>query len=161
MSRNLCQDNCDCGYVFGIKDFVGQPIEFRKYYDYAPQMGTKLVCPECGKVYFGWVRKEHEYWGHTQEDRKRAFQDELDYRGYGIDKVVKNEYKGKFAKKSINPITNKEYIEDLGYYQIDLSYYESYNDEGEGVDCDKPSYLCTEDDEVTRWNNTREMGETE
>ena len=153
MSRNLCQDNCDCGYIFGIKDFIGKPIEFRKYYDYAPNMGTKLTCPDCGKVYFGWIREGYSYWGDDQKSRERAFQDKLDY---GNGRVFPNHQKGKFAKKTTNPITGKNHVEDLGYYQIDLSYYEAYNDEGVGEDTDDPAYLCTEDDEVTRWYQTRE-----
>jgi len=150
MSRNLCQDNCDCGYVFGIKDFIGQPIEFRQYGDYAPQMGTKLICPECKKVYFGWIRKAFNYWGESQEDRKRAFNDSNEYiHGY----VFPNEQKGKFVNK-ITDHKGKEYIERLGYYQIDISYYEAYNDEGVGEDTDDPAYLCTEDNEKTRWYQT-------
>lgn len=156
MSRNLCQDNCKCGYVFGIKDFIGKPIEFRKYYDYAPHMGTKLVCPDCGTVYFGWMRQDYEFWGSSQEDRQRAFNDENVY-GNGL--VFPNHEKGKFVKKTINPFSGEEHIESLGYYQIDLSYYESFNDEGVGEDTDNPAHLCTKDDERTRWYQNRDFSE--
>jgi len=157
MSRNLCQDNCDCGYVFGIKDFIGQPIEFRKYYDYAPQMGTKLTCPECKKVYFGWIRKGHDFWGTSQADRCKSVQDELIYPNH---EPIKNHQKGKFVKVSEN-LDGKPYFEDLGYYQIDISYYESYNDEGIGKDDDDPAHLCKEDDDRTRWYQSREREEDE
>jgi hypothetical protein len=153
MSRNLTKDNCDCGYVFGIKDFVGQPVEFRKYFDYAPQMGSKLVCPECDTVYFGYIRTGFDYWGDNKE---RAFEDNYSINGHNWD----NDQKGKFVKKTTS-LGGHERIESLGYYQIDLSYYESYNDEGVGTDeCDTPAFLCTEDDERTRWYQTDE-GEEE
>jgi hypothetical protein len=148
MSRNLTQDNCDCGYVFGIHDFVGRPVEFRKYFDYAPQMGTKLTCPMCGIVYFGYIRQGHDYWG---ENKEVAFTDELDICG----QIWENKEKGKFVKR-VTDLKGKERIESLGYYQIDLSYYESYNDEGVGVDTVTPSHLCVSDDEQTRWYQTRE-----
>jgi len=152
MSRNLCQDNCDCGYVFGLKDFIGKPVEFRKYYDYAPKMGTKLICPECGIVYFGYIRDGYDYWGREQSDRKKAFLDEIDY---GNGHIHTNREKGKFVKQSTNHL-GETYVESLGFYQIDLSYYESYNDEGEGIETEKPAFICTEDDERTRWYQTRD-----
>ena len=152
MSRNLTQDNCDCGYVFGIHDFVGQPVEFRKYFDYAPQMGTKLTCPECGIVYFGYIRQGHDFWG---EEKERAFEDSFNVGGHSWD----NDNKGKFVKKvtSLGGNERIERIESLGYYQIDLSYYESYNDEGAGIDTEYPAHLCVEDDEQTRWYQTRDQ----
>lgn len=142
MSRNLCKDSCDCGYVFGLNDFTGKTVEFRKYYDYAPHMGVKLPCPKCDKVYFGYIREGFDYWG----DNEKAFVDEFNVNG----QKIPNKQKGKFVKKQKTE-DGDDLIMSLGYYQIDLSYYESYNDEGEGVDTDNPAYLCTEDDEKTRW----------
>jgi hypothetical protein len=109
-------------------------------------MGVKLICPNCGKVYFGWIRSGFDFWNN----KKDAFNDEVCYGG----KSFVNEEKGKFVKKYIDSKGN-ECFTDLGYYQIDLSYYETFNDEGEGIDSKTPSYLCTEDDERTRWYQTR------
>ena len=148
MSINLARDNCDCGYVFEIQDFTGQPCEFRQYQNYRPMMGVKLVCPDCGKVYFGWIRSGFNYW-HNKKD---AFKDELTYAGH----TFKNEQKGQFVEKQTN-YDGKEHIIDLGYYQIDISYYESFSDEGIGKDTDNPPCLCTKDDEKTRWYQTNKI----
>jgi len=142
MSINLAKDNCDCGYVFGIKDFTGKPCEFRQHQNYRPLMGVKLICPNCNKVYFGWIRSGFNFW----ENKKNAFNDVNTYGG----QKFKNKEKGKFVEKYITP-NGTEAIRDLGYYQIDLSYYENFNDEGEGVDTDNPADICLKDDEKTRW----------
>ncbi len=151
MSSNLCQDNCvKCGHVFTLGSFRGQPIEFRQRGQYVPQMGCKLVCP-CGMVYFGYIRTDHKYWSNPED----AFSEYVcGAHRFGISR--KNEYFGKFARR-YKHADGRETFMDLGYYQIDLSYYESFNDEGEGVDSAKPGYLfAKEDDETTRWDNHRE-----
>jgi len=143
MTVNLCTDKCEkCNYQFGLADFIGQPIEFRQYGDYKPNMGTKLRC-KCGKVYFGWIREDYQFWGSNTKDQ---FENDKINFGYGeIDR--KNIHKGKFAKRVGNSVV------ELGYYQIDLAYYENYNNEGEGIDTDSPKYLITEDHELTRLYN--------
>ena len=133
MSRNLCTDTCVCGkYQFSLKDFVGKPIEFRKYGPYVPHMGCKLFCPECGKIYFGWVRICDHFW-ETPEDAFNLI-------------IGREKDKGKFVHRF-----SDGHLEQTGYYQIDLSFYETFNDEGEGIDTKDPAYLLTENDSTTHW----------
>lgn len=141
MSRNLCRDTCFCDYQFTIADFVGKPIEFRQYGRYSPCLGCKLICPQCGKVFFGYIRYGDHYW----DEPKKAFE-KRNFDGIG---TIPNRHYGKFARKV--KCGSRETYEHLGYYQIDLSYYETYNDEGEGIDTDKPAYLTQEDNLLTRW----------
>jgi hypothetical protein len=143
-SRNLCKDQC-CGQRLRLADLVGKPLEFRKYYDYAPRPGVKWTCPICNRTYFVWIRTGHTHWG---DGLKHQFEEE--YINYGFGHRHKNTSRGKHAKRTINPITGEESIEELGWYEFDMSFYESFNDEGEGKDTDDPAHLCTEDDERTR-----------
>ena len=146
MSRNLCKDQC-CGVKIKLADLVGKPLEFRKYYDYAPTPGVKWQCPECKRFFFVQIRTGHDYWGVDQEHRGRFDKDVLDYPN---GQSFKNDQKGKFAKRTTDH-KGQEYVADLGYYQLDMSFYESYNDEGDGTDTDDPAYICKKDDERTRW----------
>jgi len=142
MSTNLCKDTCDCGFLFNLKDFVDKPVEFRQKSDYAPQMGVKLVCLDCGMVYFGWIRRSHTFW----EGVKECFdKDIISYPYISGNSNTKNTNKGKFAKRIGDDIY------ELGCYQIDLSYYETFNDEGEGIEVEEPHGLIEEDHELTRW----------
>ena len=147
MSTNLCTDACTCGYKFGIPDFVGKPIEFRKYGDYRPQLGTKLICPSCGIVYFGWIRSGYDYW--SRESLEYFDKDTLP-KVYPFESR-ENKEKGKFAKRY--EFQGKSHVSQLGFYQIDIAYYETYRDEGIGVDTDSPSHLCAEDCPLTRLDN--------
>lgn len=146
MSRNLCRDDCvQCGYTFTLADFRGKPLEFRKYYRYNPTWGVKLVCPDCGKVYFGWIRYDDKFWSKPED----ALKDRL---GYGGDSWP-NENKDKFVIECVDH-KGQKCLQDIGYYTIDLSYYESYNDEGDGVDCADPVYIWLEADyPLGRWRN--------
>lgn len=106
MSRNLTTSSC-CGNILRLSDLRGKPIEFRKYYKYAPRIGTKWTCPTCSTVYFAIWRSYDKYSGEADE---------------------------------------------AGRFVIDLSYYESYNDEHhEHIDVDNPAYLCTDNAEENQW----------
>jgi len=142
MSRNLCKDKC-CGNYVRLADLIGKPLEFRKYYDYRPVPGVKWTCPICNRVYFIHLRTGHTNWG----DLKHQF--ENDTINYSNGHIFPNTNKGKFARRTKDH-HGQEYIEELGWYEFDMSYYETYNDEGEGKETDDPAYLCTEDDERTR-----------
>lgn len=143
MSRNLCKDEC-CGNKIKLSELVGKPLEFRKYYDYCPQPGVKWTCPVCNRTYFVWIRVGHTNWG---EDLKHQF--ENDHIDFGNGHVYPNTNKGKFAKRTQNH-KGEEVIMELGWYEFDMSFYESFNDEGKGEDVNDPAYLCEEDDERTR-----------
>lgn len=142
MSRNLCKDQC-CGKRVGLADLIGKPLEFRKYCDYRPTPGVKWTCPTCNRTYFIHIRTGFTNWG----DLKDQFENDVIDFGYGH--VHKNTNKGKFAKRGHDHKGN-EVIHELGWYEFDMSFYETYNDEGKGVDTDDPAYLCTEEDERTR-----------
>ena len=151
MSSNLGTDQCKCGYKFGIPDFVGKPIEFRQCGDYRPEMGTKLICPKCGIVYFGWIRTGYEFWGRECRD----YFDKPQLPSHNGIPSRKNCDQGKFAKRYNIPIWNERQktsdVIELGFYQIDLSFYETGRDEGKGIDDELPAGLITEDHELTRW----------
>lgn len=143
MSRNLCRDFCpDCGPETKIKlsDLVGKPIEFRKYGRYSPTIGTKWICPKCGKVYFCHFRKFDTFWGELAEQFDKPTLN------FGVPGHTRepNHHQGKFA------IRIEGVAHETGCYEFDLSYYETYNDEGEGKDTEHPSWLCTKDDPFTR-----------
>jgi len=140
MSRNLCTDRC-CGVIVRLEDLAGKPLEFRKYHDYRPVVGTKWTCPKCNKVYFVIIRTRDTVWG---EDLKDQFDHDKIAFCHGRH-VHDNHNKGKFAKRY-----KDGQVHELGSYEFDLSYYESFNDEGEGVESEDPQYLCVEDDEKTR-----------
>lgn len=143
MSRNLCKDQC-CGHRIELSELVGKPLEFRKYYDYRPVPGVKWQCPTCNRVYFIIIRTGHDYWGKNLKE-----QFDKDEISFGNGHVHENTNKGKFARRTKN-FNGEEHIEELGWYEFDMSFYESYNDEGEGKDIDNPAHLCTKDDEKTR-----------
>lgn len=148
MSTNLCTDKCvtmDCDYQFNLPDFVGQPIEFRQYARYKPQMGTKLICPKCKTVYFGWIREDWTFWGKSIEGFDKNY---VCYDFEYSKETHINHHKDKFAVRMEDGS-----LVELGYYQIDIAYYDTYRDEGEGIDVEKPAYLTTKDCEVTRWYN--------
>lgn len=108
MSRNLCTSSC-CGNTVRLSDLRGKPIEFRRYHDAPPAIGTKWTCPDCGTVYF--VIWRDAQWSIEYGDWVRGF-------------------------------------------VLDLSYYESFNDEhrydddGNVVGLDEPWYLCQDNAEI-------------
>jgi hypothetical protein len=59
LSRNLAASGC-CGVTVQLADIRGKPIEFRRYYEEAPRLGTKWTCPHCRTDYFViWHRFEN------------------------------------------------------------------------------------------------------
>lgn len=101
MSRNLCQSSC-CENTVRLSDLRGKPIEFRRYHNSPPVIGTRWDCPSCNTAYFAWWREGK--WYHDS----RSF----------------------------------------GNFVIDLSYYESFNDEpGLPEYMDNPAHLCVDNAE--------------
>ena len=141
MSRNRNRDSC-CNNYIKIEDLIGKPLEFRKYGEYAPHPGVKWSCPTCKRVFFVWIQNNCQFWNDPQ-DFDKEFIELPDGRRF------ENVHKGKFARWIKNH-RGEEVAENLGYYHIDTSYYESFNEEGEGIDTDDPAYLCTTDDDRTR-----------
>jgi len=147
VSRNLCTDTCQCGdHRFTLGEFRDKPVEFRQYGDYSPLMGAKLICPKCERVYFAWVTYRDKFWS----DPSDAFAEYLDYPN---GQRVRNKNQGKFVRRAFTAAGGEPRWEDTGYYRIDLSYYETYNDEGVGEDTDKPRHLWDQGDDVwhCRW----------
>ena len=61
MSRNLCRSSC-CDNVVRLGDLRGKLIEFRKYFDSPPDIGTRWDCPTCKTAYFAhWLSPKWDY----------------------------------------------------------------------------------------------------
>lgn len=134
MSRNLATSKCEkCFHKFTLSDFRGKPIEFRRYGPYPPVMGCRVDC-ECGAVYFAYIRTLDKFW-----DKGSLTSGE--WNNGTRDKSVD----GRFARETYYG------IEDTGCYTIDLSYYDSYNDEEGDGNMDNPSHLCTDNAEDAEW----------
>lgn len=119
MSRNLCTSSCPkCGYQVKLSDMRGKPVEFRRYGPYAPEIGVRFDC-QCGEVYFLMWHHRHEFWS----DPSKAFDDELVYGRT----VIPNTDKGKFV--SVTEFRGEKRYSNTGFFDLDLSYYESFNDE--------------------------------
>lgn len=145
MSTNLCRDTCDCGYRFCLEDFRGQPVEFRQYGRFVPNMGVKLTCPVCAKVYFGWIRSSTEFWGEprTALEAQSRFPRRIEQDEDG-EYTNLNELRGSFVYTTPSDWTSSystPRVLETGYYEIDLAYYESYSDEGVGIDTLTPNCL--------------------
>lgn len=142
MSRNLCTSGC-CGVLAKIGDLVGKPVEFRRYARYAPEMGTKWTCPKCGRDYFAIWRKKEEFWGKSSINQ--AHLPMIDY-GYGQPRT--NTEQGRFYIEY--EWEGKTHREETGYFVIDLSYYESFNDEPGAAlrEGERPSYWCEQADDT-------------
>ena len=97
MSRNLATSSC-CDNIVRLSDLRGKPIEFRRYHQYAPNIGTRWDCPTCGTAYFA-------IWRETENSRS----------------II------------VNPGNAMCSYERASTFTIDLSYYESYNDEHSGI----------------------------
>ena len=139
MSRNLGRSFCDCGRVFKLSDFIGKPIEFRRYSHYVPQMGCKMECDRCGEVYFAYLHREDRYWD------ERSIQD-----GSWKDASKNPLMAGRFAVERDSPILGKS-VSQTGCFTIDLSYYDTYNDEKADEKPEKPWHLCEDDAEDVEW----------
>lgn len=152
MSRNLCSSFCtQCGYHVRLSDLRGKPIEFRRYRPYCPTIGCRFDCA-CGTSYFAMYRHHEKYWG----DPRYAFEETLNC-GPGVE--LPNTLKGKFVLK-YNNYEGEEKLEETGCYTVDLSYYESYNDEPVYDEAERaaiksgekpPWHLCMDDAEEHEW----------
>lgn len=87
MSRNLCTSSC-CNNIVRLGDLRGKPIEFRRYGDSPPVLGTRWDCPTCGTAYFAWWNEAPWYkdkmeYGNFVIDLSyyATFNDEPDYEG--------------------------------------------------------------------------------
>lgn len=141
MSRNLCSSYCrTCGYQVKISDLRGKPVEFRQYGRYVPVLGVRFDC-SCGQVYFASWRTKHEYWSRETldsgawKDRVIRFEVAKVLEGSSGSPVFKREsfeipnaHPGKYAIESTRHDGRIE-AENTGVFSIDLSYYETYNDE--------------------------------
>lgn len=129
MSRNLTTSSC-CGNVVRLSDVLGKPLEARRYFKYAPDFGTRWDCPSCGTAYFVIIHRRDQFWS----DPIRAFDDDLGYDGQG--NAIPNRERGRFVfATESNPFGKGEVrYEQTGCFTLDLSYYESYNDEHD-FDC--------------------------
>ena len=138
MSRNLATSSC-CGNTVRLSDLRGKPIEFRRYGPYVPDIGTRWDCPTCNTAYFVIWRTRDKFW-HKPED---AFAD-LDLFGNP------NREKGKFVHQYT--FQNEIVTEDTGCFTLDLSYYESHNDEPGTLGAEgKPRHLCEDNAEDVEW----------
>ena len=148
MSRNLCTSSC-CENVVRLEDIRGRPIEFRRYGRYAPTIGTRWDCPTCGTAYFVIWRHSDTFWGKEGIRKGYHKADIIDYAaeyGRGSDPRP-NEYKGRFFIES--NFQGETHVEETGTFTLDLSYYESYNDEhsySKDV-TSKPAHLCEDNAE--------------
>lgn len=154
MSRNLCSSYCrSCGRLVTLNDLRGKPAEFRKYGPYAPVMGFRYDCP-CGKVYFATFTHKHEFWSPESLASGGWNSPELTVMG----RTFPNKEAGRFVHMARH-IDGSETPVNSGCFVIDLSYYESYNDEewDEATQQEvlrgdrKPGYLCEGDASEHQW----------
>lgn len=146
MSRNLCTSKC-CDNIVRLSDLRGKPIEFRQYYQYAPEIGCRWDCPTCKTAYFAIWRHNDSYWGLNSNiiDREEAIQFALTGEFHAPNgQIIKSENAGKYLIK--REWQGKVQYEETGTFTIDLSFYESYNDEpGNKDEMQSPRHLCTDD----------------
>lgn len=151
MSRNLATSTCvDCDNTTPVRltDLIGEPIEFRALGNSPPEMGTKWNCPQCDRAYFviwrpaQWDHNKtvtEENWDEIQQDPHMSqlmgqFDSYEDFKKhYGV---------------PMNANSGAEYW-SAGFV-LDLSYYESYNDEP-GSDPDERRGLVTGDMTTWQW----------
>lgn len=153
MSRNLCTSSCPhCGYTLRLSDLKDRPIEFRRYGHYAPQLGCRFDC-SCGVAYFAIWRRQDSYWGREALDSGAWKASEFitpDGRAFP------NRNAGRFVIERPAFSSFPAHVEDTGVFIIDLSYYETYNDEECWDEDEKaailvgdrpPWHLCTDNAE--------------
>lgn len=164
MSRNLCTSYCvECGHgPVRLSDLRGKPIEFRRYGDYSPAIGCRWDCPDCGTAYFAIWRDKDEFWSRESLDNGQWKDPEF---VLPDGRVFPNHEAGKFAVDRTYTLGGVERTEvhNTGCFIIDLSYYETYNDEpiyddedGSKRDAirsgaEPPWHLCTDDAENVQW----------
>ena len=154
MSRNLCSSYCrSCSRLVTLNDLRGKPAEFRKYGSYAPLMGFRHDCP-CGKVYFATFAHKNEFWTRESLASGGWKAPELTV----IGQTYPNREAGKFVHME-RDLDGREQPVNSGCFVIDLSFYESYNDEEWDEaprqevlrGARKPEYLCEGDASEHQW----------
>lgn len=151
MSRNLCTSSCpNCGYTLSLSDLRGKPVEFRRYGPYAPEIGCRFDC-SCGEVYFAIWRRKDNYW-ERETLLSGAWKNPTLTLPDG--RTIPNPEAGRFAvERPIPWDKDSVWPEETGTFTIDLSYYETYDDEKsyslheqEVRDGKKPpAHLCVDD----------------
>jgi hypothetical protein len=157
MARNLCTSMCPkCEYTLRLSDIRGKPVEFRRYGVYAPVIGVRFDC-QCGEVYFVSWKEQHSFWSKEALDNGSWKEPEFEFR----EQRFKNLEQGKFVFEEPdfrNP--SKMVARNTGVFTLDLSHYETFNDEPmeDGFEKtaiqqgkQKPWHLCTDDAEDTQW----------
>jgi len=163
MSRNLCSSFCvECGHgPVRLSDLRGKPIEFRRYYSSAPELGCRWDCPNCGTAYFAIWRINEEFW--SRESLANGQWKDPVYR-LPDGSTHPNTEAGRFAIENTFSFggVQQTTATNTGCFTIDLSYYETYNDEpiydDEGSKdairsgIEAPRHLCTDNAEDVQWD---------
>jgi len=165
MSRNLCSSYCvECGHgPVRLSDLRGKPIEFRQYGPYVPVIGCRWDCPDCGTAYFAIWRTKDEFWSR-ESLQTGAWKDTEFITSDGM--VYPIPEAGRFAVERTYTLGGVERtdVHNTGCFTIDLSYYETYNDEPLYDDDEDgsqraairsgdvpPWHLCTGDAKDLQW----------
>lgn len=162
MSRNLCTSYCaECGHgPVRLSDLRGKPIEFRRYARYAPDLGCRWDCPKCSTAYFAIWRVNEEFWSR-ESLQNGQWKDPVYHLPDGT--TYPNTEAGKFAVEDTFTFGGVQQTRaaNTGCFTIDLSYYETFNDEPIYDDeelkqeirsgQEDPRYLCKDNAEDTQW----------
>lgn len=157
MSRNLASSVCPkCGYTLRLSDVRGKPVEFRRYGRYAPVIGVRFDCG-CGEVYFVSWREQHSFWSRESLDNGQWKEPVYEFRGMEF----QNLQQGKFAFETPDFRDRSKLVaHNTGVFTLDLSHYETYDDEPMEDGPEKtaihrseqhPWHLCTDNAEDTQW----------
>ena len=165
MSRNLGTSYCiECGYgPLKLDDLRGKPIEFRRYFSYVPALGCRWDCPRCNTAYFAIWSVTEEFWSRESLNNGQ-WKDPVYHLPDGS--TYPNSTAGRFAVENTSSFggVTQTTVHNTGCFTIDLSYYETYNDEpmddGEDKDAIRrseahPWHLCADnaDDAQLEWAN--------
>ena len=104
-------NSCCCDNTVRLADLAGKKIEFRQYGDFAPQIGTKWICPTCETEYFVYFQRKDQYWKSVDDAPKKFLHDSK-----GV--PYENEHQNKFVTKKKNGD-----LQDTGCYVLVLTYY--------------------------------------
>lgn len=127
MSRNLATSTCvDCDNPEPVRltDLIGKPVEFRSLGNSPPEMGARWDCPKCDRAYFAIWRPAT--WDHSKYVTRENFDIlqadpafPLQFDSY---ETMKRAYGVPLDANSGSEFWSAGFV-------IDLSYYESFNDE--------------------------------
>jgi len=89
MSRNQCDDTCDCGHQMTLKDAVSRPMSFDDYLkecghsspyrlEYKRLICSLAICPNCDRWWLMWIHMEH-YSNFTNRWEKHCPLPDLSY----------------------------------------------------------------------------------